>query len=75
MATPRIVPAFDEVEDGEARVGLSRAIEMTPNSGPSASIANAQDQPTTRTTGGTSQIDTIVRAKPTQGWVVSAVPT
>jgi hypothetical protein len=22
MSTPRIVPAFDEVEDGEARVGL-----------------------------------------------------
>src|SRR5262249_40554634 len=52
-----------------------RALEMTPNSGPSAGTANAHDQPAPRPTGGTSQIETIVRAKPAQVWVVRAVPT
>ncbi len=38
----------------------------TPKTGPGASMAKAQVQPMARTTGGMSQIETIVRAKPTQ---------
>ena len=47
----------------------------TPSAGPMASVAKAHRQPTRATTGGTSQIEAMVSAKPTQVWVVSAVPT
>ena len=56
-----------------ARAGRDGAI--TPRSGPIVSIANAHRQPTARTAGGISQIDTSVIAKPTHVCVVSAVPT
>src|SRR5688572_25825384 len=47
----------------------------TPRKGPIASVANAQRQPTTATTGGRSQMESVVSAKPTQVCVVRAVPT
>src|SRR5438309_1380469 len=53
----------------------SRPIAITPRTGPIVSNANAQRQPTTRTTGGMSQIEISVIEKPTHVCVVSAVPT
>src|SRR5260370_56438 len=52
-----------------------RAMAITPKMGPTASTPKAHRQPMAWTMGGTSQIETIVIAKPTQAWVVSAVPT
>jgi hypothetical protein len=46
-----------------------------PKAGPAASITNAHRQPTMVANGGTSWIDTIVSRKPSDVWMVSAVPT
>src|SRR5438552_8080198 len=65
-------PPASLTDSGTAR---SRAIAATPKMGPTASTPKAHRQPMAWTMGGTSQIETIVIAKPTQVWVVSAVPT
>src|SRR5438477_9868041 len=53
----------------------SRAMAATPRNGPTASEAKAQRQPTTPATAGMSQMLSVVSAKPTHVWLVSAVPT
>src|SRR5204863_9355614 len=65
-------PPARRSDSGEAR---SRAIAITPSTGPIDNTANAQRQPTARTTGGIIQIDTSVIANPTHVCVVRAVPT
>src|SRR5262249_45481348 len=65
-------PPASATASGSAR---SRAIAVTPNSGPAASTANVHRQPMAWTSDGTIQMETIVMANPMQVCVVSAVPT
>src|ERR1051325_6525666 len=60
---------------GERLLAMRGLIARIPKTEPIARIGNAQRQPTRRTTGGTSWIDTIVNKKPSDVCTVSAVPT
>ncbi|MBI2161468.1 MAG: ORF6N domain-containing protein [Candidatus Rokubacteria bacterium] len=65
-------PPASFADSGSVR---NRPIATTPRAGPTARAANAQPQPAEPTSGGTSQMDAMVSAKPTHVCVVSAVPT